>query len=477
MQQHLKKDWAILSFFALLFSIIYNIYYPPISGIEDEIGFINQAILWTHHKLTLDSPFLDGKFLGDLGEHDGHFLFIRNPLRSFTLMPFIWTNQLGGIFYSSLFIHLTLTLVFAIILHHFLISPTYAIFILFHPTLALYSRTIMADTLAATLILLSFLFTIKSKKYGPILSGLSIGIATFARYHAAFALLFFALFYFYFNERRFDFKKTFLCTLSGVIPICLVFLYNFYLFKSPFGLTSNVGEFNLSFFNDNWFFYLVALTIIWPGMLITPFFKFNKYTPLIFSIALFYLLFLLFYYYHDSSNNFLQTLVIGQRLLQIALPFWCLSFVFFISKYCQKWKYQVRLMFTLAILLFISNFFLFKIHQRHLNELIEYKTVLRNVIPANSPVLSTKTLIKLFGIPGNDTPNYTWAYFTFIDKNSDHLYQDIIRQDFYLAILLKDSDEFKIKSMNNFVQRYQLALIKKHKLLYIFKNPRQNQKS
>jgi len=477
LQQHLKKDWALLFLFALLFVIIYIVYYPPISGIEDEIGFINQAILWTHQKLTLATPFLDGKFLGDLGEHNGGFLFIRNPLRSFTLLPFIWTNQLGSIFYSSLFIHLSLTLIFGIILHHFLISPLYAIFILFHPTLSLYSRTIMADTLAATLILLSFLFTVKSKKYGPILSGLSIGIATFARYHAAFALLFFAFFYFYFDRRKFDLKKATLCTLSGSIPIVLVLLYNYYLFQSPFGLTANVGEFNLSFFKDNLSFYLNALILIWPGMLLTPFFKFNKYTPLISSIALFYLLFLLFYYYHDSSNNFFQTLVIGQRLLQITIPFWCLSFILMLNKFLVKYTYSQYFLIFMATILLSANFFLFQFHDRHLGELVEYKHIISEEIPENSSVLSNKTLMKLFGTPQNDTKNYAWSTFTFSSKNLDHLYQDQIHTDFYFAILLKNNDEFKISSMHEFANRHQLTLIKKHKHLYIFKNLHLNQKS
>jgi len=477
LQQYLKKDWAILFFFAFLFTIIYIVYYPPLSGIEDEVGFINQAILWSHQKFILDTPFIDGKFLGDLGEYNSRFLFTRNPLRSLTILPFIWANQLGSIFYSSLFIHLSLTLIFGIILHHFLISPMYAIFVLFHPTLALYSRTIMADTLAATAILLGFLFTIKSKKYGSILSGVSIGIATFARYHAAFALLFFAIFYFYFNNRKFDFKKTILCTLSGAIPILLVLLYNSYLFKSPFGLTAQLGEFSFLFLKDNLSFYLVALTLIWPGMLLAPFFKFNKYTPLISSIALFYLLFLLFYYFHDASNNFFQTLVIGQRLLQIAIPFWCLSFILVLNRLLVKWTYaQYYLILTATVLLF-ANLFLFHSHDRHLDELVEYKRIVSAEIPENSSVLSTKTLIKLFSIPNNDTKNYVWSYFTFSSKNLDYLYQNLMTRNFYFAILLKENDDFKIKSMQEFANRHQLTLIKKHKHLYIFKNLLLNQKS
>ena len=50
-------------------------------------------------------------------------------------------------------------------------------------------------------------------------------------------------------------------------------------------------------------------------------------------------------------------------------------------------------------------------------------------------------------------------------------------RNFYFAILLKENDDFKIKSMQEFANRHQLTLIKKHKHLYIFKNLLLNQKS
>jgi len=477
LQQYLKKDWIILFFFAFIFTIIYIIYYPPISGIEDEIGFINQAILWTHQKITLDSPFLDGKFLGDIGEHNGHFVFIRNPLKSVTLLPFIWIKQLDGMFYSSLLIHLVLTVLCGLILLHFAISPLYAIFLLLHPTLSLYSRTVMADTLAAALLLGGLFFTIKSKKYGPFLSGMLIGLASLARNHAAFALVFFSIFYFYFNLAKIDFKKGLICFSSGLCFILLAILYNFILFQSPFGLVDNVGTFHVSFFKENIGLYALALALIWPGMVIAPFFKFNKYTPLISSIALFYLLFLLFYYYHDSSNNFFKNLIIGPRLLQIALPFWCLSFILVLNRFLVKWKYfKPGLIFTATILLF-ANFMLFKFHDQHLRELIEYKEIISNEIPENSVILSTKTLIKLFGIPKDDTQNYAWSYFTFSAKNLDYLYDELFTKSFYFAILLKEANAFKIKCMNEFANRHRLRLIKQYKHLYIFKNPHPIQRS
>ena len=191
--------------------------------------------------------------------------------------------MLGGVramFVSGLVLHLALTALGALLLLASAgpASPLWAALLLFHPTLAIYSRTIMADATAGT---------------GPVAGGagrLDLGVALTlaaigagpwrsawrprcAHHHAALAL----------DGRRrrvpaprggpMPGATPRLCVLSAGsgLPAALIVLYNLAVYHAPLEpFTAGRGYFSAAFLVPHAAFYTTALLAIWPAMLLAP---------------------------------------------------------------------------------------------------------------------------------------------------------------------------------------------------------------
>ncbi|HEY2156835.1 MAG TPA: hypothetical protein VGH33_14485, partial [Isosphaeraceae bacterium] len=42
-----RRGWAILGALMVAYAALFAAFYPPIPGIEDEIGYLNQAWVWS----------------------------------------------------------------------------------------------------------------------------------------------------------------------------------------------------------------------------------------------------------------------------------------------------------------------------------------------------------------------------------------------------------------------------------------------
>jgi len=138
----------------LAYLALFAAFYPPIAGIEDEQGFVNQAIFWYHGGLSAEAAGLPVT-LGDLVEVDGRHLPARHPGRSLVALPFYAVGGYAGVFASGAFLHVVLTLLAAATFRRLGISPWWALGVLFHPTLLIYSRTVMGDASAGLGLLVS----------------------------------------------------------------------------------------------------------------------------------------------------------------------------------------------------------------------------------------------------------------------------------------------------------------------------------
>ena len=148
------KAWAVLGALMLGFAGLFAAYYPPISGIEDETGFLNQAIVWSRGAVSSEGAgFPCG--LHDFIELKGRHVPARHPGRSLLALPLLVLGGTRATFVSGLALHLLATLAGAALLVRLGRSPLWAVLILFHPTLAVYSRTVLADGAAGAGLLLA----------------------------------------------------------------------------------------------------------------------------------------------------------------------------------------------------------------------------------------------------------------------------------------------------------------------------------
>ena len=178
------EAWTAIGALMLSFAVLFAAYYPPIAGIEDEIGFVNQALVWSRGAVSSEGAgYPHG--LEDFIEVNGRHVPARHPGRSLLALPFLVLGGTRAAFVSGLALHLLATFAGAALLARLGRSPLWAVLILFHPTLAIYSRTVMADGAAGTGLLLAALGVVSG---APVGAGLAVGLAAAMRYHSALAL-------------------------------------------------------------------------------------------------------------------------------------------------------------------------------------------------------------------------------------------------------------------------------------------------
>jgi hypothetical protein len=413
-------EWAGLAALMFGFSLLFAAFYPPISGVEDETGFLNQALVWSRGAVSAQGAgYADG--LPDFILVNGRHVPSRHPGRSLLALPFLMAGGARATFASGLLIHLATTLVAAALFARLERSPLWAVLVLFHPTLALYSRTIMADGAAGAGLLLAALAVVSGR---PIAAGLAVGLAASMRYHSALALPLVAASFFLQSPRRW--RDTSLCLLAGGLVGCGLVAYNLAVYGSPNEpFTARRGYFSAAFVIPNAAFYASALMAVWPGMLLAPALDRSPLRWLNRGVIVLFLGPLLFYYFHDVAEGQVQTWIVGQRLIQVALPLWVVSY----SGVLDDWLMRpirermnprlVRLGIALGCLgLLTATGLMFARHQHYLKGLRQARDELVARMPSGSLVVYQGSLVKLIGTPV-DVPAYRFRQLLFEGKPVD----------------------------------------------------------
>src|SRR5207244_9506857 len=169
------RSRATLVALGAVYLAIFLVYYPPLNAIEDEVDFVNQAVLW--------SKAQPGTIDLDPG---------RNPGRSFVTAPIIAMGGVRARHLSGAVIHLAIFAVGALTLAALRVPPIWAALLLFHPTLVLYSRTMMGDSLSGLMLLVAVYAALALRRPGVVV-GCALGVAVAARYQAAIVIPVFLL--------------------------------------------------------------------------------------------------------------------------------------------------------------------------------------------------------------------------------------------------------------------------------------------
>jgi hypothetical protein len=463
---HQYKAWAALAFLMLGYSVLFAVYYPPISGIEDETGFLNQALVWSRGAVSAEGAgFAHG--LPDFIASHGRHVPARHPGRSLVVLPFLVLGGTRATYVSGLLLHLLTTAVGAALLAKLRRSPLWAVLLLLHPTLAIYSRTIMADGAAGLGLLLAGLSIALD---APVAAGLAVGLAAAMRYHSALALPLVAGSFFFprATAAARPWRRAAVCLLAAAAVGCMLVGYNITVYgtlNDPF--TKDRGYFSRVFFVPNALFYATALLVVWPGMLIAPLLDRSRLRWLVRGVVVLFLGPLLFYYFHDVAPGRLETWIVGQRLIQVALPLWVVSYAGVLEDWVaaplrrrvgdRAWT--VLVLFA-CIGLYVVIGFVFARHQQHLAGFRQARDTFVAEVPAGSLVVYQGSLVKIVGSP-RDVPEYRFRLLEFEGKPVDDpviLDRDLNRErrPWFLAVLHRTPGERLLGS------EYARALVERY---------------
>lgn len=440
-----RRHWLALVGLLLGYLIIFAMYYPPSQGIEDEVGYINQALVWSKGAVSAEGAGY-GSLYGFV-ELGGWHIPWRNPGRSLLILPLLMVFGVKSIFVSGALIHAALTVAAAATLVTLNVSPLYASLVLFHPTLAIYSRTIMGDSPAALFLLLALLGYCAARRPG-LWCGLAVGLAAVMRYQTGLVLPFLALALWWHPKLSEPRREALNCLLAGGLCGLSLVAYNFRMFGNASGAVNggaNQGYFDFTFAATNGAFYLTAMLLIWPGMLLALWFDQSFARWAIAAIALPILCLLLPYYWFDQGASWAQTLIVGQRLLQPALPVWIVAYAWCLDQ--RVWP-RFRMQFpasaprylaaAFCLVCLVAQAIIFRKHDQHLAHLVAVRNWMGARIPGGALVIGNSTLRRTFGVPAPDIPLYRWKSYDYFGKPFDHTAQLAAeRRDWFLATLAK----------------------------------------
>ena len=451
----MSRDWRVLCLAIVFFTGIYLYYYPPIHGIEDEAGYINLAFVWLHGTTLPTGSAMPKLF--DFEEVNGREVSWRSPGRSAVLFPFLAIFGGKSIFVSSLLIHLLTTLFAALLLQRVGLSPLWALLILFHPTLMLYSRTVMSDELGAMFLLLA-VGAVTFRRNSGLWVGIFIGLAAFARLHAAFAVPFVAAAFWLSGKKSQAIWTVFAASVVGA----LIIAYNYFTVGTP--ILYLHAEFGLEYLPERLAFYIPALLILFPLQLVAPVFDDTNMRWYSRAITLPIFGLLLFYFWNDAGPGFLDTLVLGQRLLVLILPIWLigyarsikrLSYRFELDKFVQGNKNIV--LSAVCFVLLISQVVIFQKHQEHLLNFRHAIEEVAELVPANSLVVTNRGMGKFLGTPAMDPPPVDLVLYHFSDDDFDEgRISTAVGHPWFIVFLRKTEDQMIPPTFDRLIVQHKM---------------------
>lgn len=406
----LRAQWSLLAALIAVYLLSFAAFYPPTHAIEDEVGFLNQAIVWSSGSLSAEGAGFES--LADFLEVKGRHVGWRNPGRSLLTIPFLAAGGYGAVFVSGALLHVLLTLLSAGCLRRLGHGPLGAALVLAHPTLALYSRTIMADALGGLFLLVAFYLLLRGER-GGLRAGIAVGFAAVSRYQLGLVLPFLAL-ALWFDRRQTDPKREAIACLAGGGAVgSLLIVYNLWAFGHILGITWQ-GAFGPGFVAGNALHYGLVLAVLWPGMLLAPLLLGARpWRGIAWALTLPVLVLLLGYYWYDQSGAWWRTVVLGQRLLQPALPVWIVLYVIVLTDRCLPLARERipdaasrAAVVVVCAALAVGGVTLAQRHQRHLREMARVQRAVEANLPTGALFAANRTLSKLVEVPRPDRPRY-----------------------------------------------------------------------
>ncbi len=419
-----EKIIFFLSIFYIFF--LFFLFYPPFYSIMDECDYLTTSYTLKKGTFFLDKAGIYPTTATVIGEK--HMFSKFPPGNSILLFPFTSINWRFG-FLVNFILYLLTFFIFLQILTILNIPYYFSILLLLHPSLVLYSRTMMSD-IPSMFFILSGIYLIMREKY--FLSGLFLGYSLLLRYSNA--VIIFGILLGYIILKR---KAIFSILLGILIFLVIQAIYNIFVMEglfAPFYLPTGAGGHSLGYLKKSGLYYILALNLIYPLMLLIFFSSLKQKKYIILSLpTLLNIFFFSFYYYIDKGNTFYETLIKGQRFMIPVLPLLIIIY----SDFIKKIRYVKHFLFLSSILLLIISFLIslklynFQKEKLLLKDIVYNNTIESDIVICNGEV--GKLINPFFGnkkwkdysiygkliIKKDDFKDYKNIYLCFIDSGKE----------------------------------------------------------
>jgi hypothetical protein len=366
----------------VLFTILFFLFYPANTGIVDETAYLSMAYTFQNGKLYYDQA---GIYSAPASIKTNHHLISRYPPgNSILLLPFTKLNY-KLTFLRGYLLTIIGFILLIIILAHYNLPSYYALLLLFHPSIVLYTRTIMSDLPAAIFSLAGLLLFIK-KRYPY--SGIIFGIAIAIRY--PLLLIPFSMFSVLFVKKEFFNALKFLIgVVIGLIPLLIYHISSFNTIIGP--AKANLIGFSLKNFPIMFTQFFLIINIIYPLLFIISFkTKLNEKWYFIFP-ALIFIIFFSLQYYIDTGKNFFETIIRGQRYMLPIIPFLLIPY----SEILNRIRFlQKSLPFFIIALIFVDILIIHR-HQEFLIKQTHYQNKLYEYTKDADMIICNKDIYEL----------------------------------------------------------------------------------
>jgi len=382
-----------------LYAITFIILYPPVFAIVDEDAYLTQTMLFRSGHLSYDnSPVPAPHMTVNMA---GKQVSKYPPGNSVFLLPFTFVGW-QGVFLSGLLLALAGTWLFRLILAKLKpdADPVWSLLYLTYPAVVLFSRTVMSDLLAATMVLLAFYFLLLRNRYS-FGAGLALGFACFVRYSNAVLVPILFLLVILYSRQKF---RASLLFLIGLLPFAaLIAGYNTYAFGGPFCFPMYLtGRFSWAYFPRDLWFYTKNLLLLYPLMLFSPLVV-GKTRGLLLGLPA-YAVFIAysFFSYIHVVPSLAQRLTVGMRYLLPAVPFFILAWVIALDSFSRRTRPLSSLKYVIVGAMFVLSVCIQYRHQCYLKVQNHYRALLYKSVPKSALIVCNKDISELI--------NYAWGW-------------------------------------------------------------------
>jgi hypothetical protein len=419
-----------LAFYALL----YCSFFPKMYVVSDETGYLTAAHYIYSGKVfdRHSEAYFISQPAGGVEQFRGRSILFSAILAC--LLPLHWKAA----FLVGLACHLATFILIALTCVNAGRSPWWSWLVLLHPSLSLYSRTIMTDVPSGTAVA-AVLFLLLVKPRYPRIAGTIAGASLFLRITNCWIGLAACLQLLHDDLGRRDIRGTWARVWYGesrrfALPymfFCsLLLVGNLILYGGPL-TTSYSGTdskgFALTNLVQNVPFYLVALNLIWPGMLVGAWFLPRRVRVFGVTLVAVQLLFFSNYYFRARGTNFIESSVMGLRLLLGSVIVLCAGYPVMVERLVRQ-RAVPKCFVAMALLIGVAGTaVLFGKHSAHLEHQAPLPYAVYAATATAGAVYVCPNAEELF-CPVFGQRNVRLAKYSYLH----HLYQDVRPGDFFV---------------------------------------------
>lgn len=388
-------------------------WYPPAIAIEDEAAYLAQARIFARGDLVGTEP-LD-RTISMQQTADG--VAAKYPPGHPALLALSQKGPWRIAFAVPLAALILTCLLAAHALQRDGYASLWAALILLHPTLLLYSRTLMAELTAALVITAGFVWS-DPRRPRPLLAGLMLGAVPVVRTALLPVALFLGglLIWRLWRSGRRDAAVR--AVAAALVPLVALGIYNLTVFDNPIETHAQVtGYFDLASAPARLLFYLVALNLVWPLLAVGVFL--SKHERRLEARVISILCLALFgaYYFVDRRFGLPADLVVGLRFFAPVVPLLCIVY----AEPLRRWLTLVKQRRAVAVaalgLVLAADALLVVRHQDYLEETARRRDLAVSAAKSADVVLAHGSAAELL------SPAWGAPPFALVDSIDDLLQQ------------------------------------------------------